>query len=81
MKTIGWIEMQTCPSWRRSPAAVMPSATAVALCWRVDVGKESEAVDLPVLASVELKNNAFVFNLNGFENKLVLRSMEGRASP
>ena len=81
MKTIGWIEMQTCPSWSRSPAAVMPSATAVALCWRVDVGKESEAVDLPVLASVELKNNAFVFCLNGFENKLVLRSMEGRASP
>ena len=42
--------------------------------------EESEAVDLPVLASVELKNSAFVFCLNGFENKLVLRSMEGRAS-
>lgn len=69
--------MQTCPSWRRSPAAVMPSATAVSLCWRVAVREESEAVDLPVLASVELKNNAFVFCLNGFENKLVLRSMEG----
>ena len=81
MKTIGGIEMQTCPSWRRSSAAAMPSATAVALCWRVPVREESKAVDLPVLASVELKNNAFVFNLNGFENKLVLRSMEGRASP
>ena len=81
MKTIGWVEKQTCPSWRRSSVAAMPSATAAALCWRVAVREESEAVDLPVLASVELKNNAFVFCLNGFENKLVLRGMESRASP
>ena len=63
------------------PELASLSCGCYALCWRVPVREESEAVDLPMLASVELKNNAFVFNLNGFENKLVLRSMEGRASP